>query len=764
MTTSPIRVGLVGNPNCGKTTLFNALTGARQSVGNWPGVTVERRTGRYDDGAPVEVIDLPGVYTLESLPGTDGVDERIARDAVLNDEVDLIVNVINGANLERSFYLTAQLLEMRVPMVVAVNMVDVAKRQGISLDIEILATRLGCPVVAMVANRSEGLKTLKAAIVETANGAKLPAAPEYGPELRQAIASLQPLTGAVDTDRNIHPDWAAIKLLERDAAAAGGLNDQAAEQVAQIISQLESAVGEEADTVIADRRFGFAHELAGSAAKNVAAAGRSVTDRLDKMVLNRWLGLPIFLALIYAMFMLTINVGGAFIDFFDLAAAALFVDGAGAVLTSLGAPDWLRVILAQGLGGGIQVVATFIPIIGILFLCLSILEDSGYMARAAFLMDRYMRVIGLPGKAFVPLIVGFGCNVPAIMATRTLEQQRDRIMSVLMTPFMSCGARLAVYALFTAAFFPVGGQNIVFALYLIGIAVAILTGFLLKSTLLKGETSAFMMELPPYHMPTLRGVTLHTWSRLKSFIVDAGKIIIIVVMALSFLNSIGADGSFGNDDSDKSVLSEIGKAIVPVFQPMGIEEENWPATVGIFTGVFAKEAVVGTLDALYSSIGQGASDEAAPEFDLWGQLSAAFATIPENLAAISDLIADPLGLGATDNSEVAKGTFQAMADRFDGAIGAFAYLLFILLYFPCVAALGAVKREVGPRWATFAALWTTGIAYVVAVGFYQVATLDRHPSQSLAWIIGLSAAMVATVLVMRLIGRKTHATNPVIAT
>jgi ferrous iron transport protein B len=359
------------------------------------------------------------------------------------------------------------------------------------------------------------------------------------------------------------------------------------------------------------------------------------------------------------------------------------------------------------------------------------------MARAAFVMDRLMRAIGLPGKAFVPLIVGFGCSVPAVMATRTLESPRDRILTAMMAPFMSCGARLPVYVLFAAAFFPENGQNLVFALYLIGIAAAIGTGFLLKNTLLRGEASPFIMELPPYHVPQLQSLLLRAWDRLKVFVLRAGKTITAVVVLLSFLNSWGTDGSFGNQDSDKSVLSAVGRTLTPVLAPMGVKEENWPATVGMFTGIFAKEAVIGTLNALYSGMDEGeAAAKEEKEFDLAAALSDAFATVPENLAGVLDKLADPIGLSVGDLSdagavaeknEVDVTTLGAMASLFDGRIGAFAYLLAVLLYMPCVAAMGAIMRETGWRWGGFAAFWTTGLGYGAAVLAYQIGTFAEHP-------------------------------------
>ncbi|MDM8563454.1 ferrous iron transport protein B, partial [Candidatus Marithioploca araucensis] len=442
--------------------------------------------------------------------------------------------------------------------------------------------------------------------------------------------------------------------------------------------------------------------------------------------------------------MFTINIGGAFIDFFDILFGTIFVEGFGKLLSMIGLPDAFIILTANGIGGGIQIVATFIPIIGFLYLFLSFLEDSGYMARAAFVMDRFMRFIGLPGKSFVPLIVGFGCNVPGIMATRTLDNQRDRILTILMNPFMSCGARLPVYTLFAAAFFPVGGQNVIFGFYLIGISVAVMTGLIMKNTLLKGESSPFVMELPAYHLPTVQGILLRTWEKLKNFIFSAGKLIVPMVVVLTFLNSWGTDGSFGHEDSEKSVLSEIGRSITPAFEPMGIHEDNWPATVGIFTGVLAKEALVGTLDALYTQLAETDAEEET--FSFWGGIKKAFATIPANLAGVTDMIFDPLGLNvgditstevAAEEQEVSTGTFGAMVTRFDGQIGAFAYLLFVLLYFPCAAATAAIYRETNMKWTLFVATWTTGLAYLFATVFYQLGTYAVHPMSSIAWTLGL---------------------------
>ncbi|NBC31343.1 MAG: Fe(2+) transporter permease subunit FeoB, partial [Alphaproteobacteria bacterium] len=695
------------------------------------------------------------------------LDEKLARDYVAAGEAELVVNIIDAANLERNLYLTTQLREMGTPVVVALNMLDVARERGIRIDPEALAARLGCPVVSLVASRGEGIDRLKDEIARTA-AAPARAIPEpvhYRGEVEEAIAALEQALDAAAPGLPYSHRWVAVQLLEGDPDLAARVGPEIAGKAREAAAAIEEAGDEDIDILLADGRYAFIHALTGDVVKRAGRLPRTLSDRIDRVVLHRALGIPIFFALMYLMFMWTINVGSAFIDFFDIFAGTLAVDGTAALLGSLGSPDWLTVVLADGIGGGIQTVATFIPIIAFLYLFLSVLEDSGYMARAAFVMDRFMRSAGLPGKAFVPLIVGFGCNVPAIMATRTLENDADRKTAIMMSPFMSCGARLPVYALFAAAFFPTNGQNLVFALYLIGILVAVITGYVLRATILSGSTSPLVMELPPYHLPTARNVLLRTWDRLKAFIFRAGRVIVPMVMVLSVLNAVGTDGSFGNEDSEDSVLAAVGKAIVPVFEPMGVEEDNWPATVGIFTGMFAKEAVVGTLDALYGALGAEDGAAAAEEpgaYDPLAGIIAAFATIPENLAGLAGTAGDPLGLSVGDLSdsavaagelEVSTGTFGAMVERFDGQVAAFAYLLFILLYFPCVAALGAVYRELDGKWTAFTAAWTTGMAYMVAVGFYQAANITRTPETSIVWLVALALAFAAAVAGLRYAGR-----------
>jgi ferrous iron transport protein B len=750
-----LTLAIAGNPNCGKSALFNTFTGIRQKTGNWPGVTVDRKQGFFElDNRTVTVYDLPGIYSLDA----SSIDEEVTRDYLLSRDANLIINVVDASNLERNLYLTAQLLEMNVPIVLVLNMMDVARKRSIEIDIKKLSQDLGCPVVPVVAISGEGMDSLKQAILAVTSGEQTGGFRLAHDEIvEQAITDLIPRLEkcSIAASNNLH--WLALKLLESDKNAKSQCGASVLDQVEKWKIAIEERAGEEADIHIADSRFNHAHMLAHTVIHEKGRMGRTITDRIDNFVLSKIFGIPFFLLVMYLMFMFTINFGGAFIDFFDGIAGAIFVDGFSELLSGIGTPDFLRIILADGLGGGIQIVATFIPIIAALYLFLSAVEDSGYMARAAFVMDRFMRSIGLPGKAFVPLIVGFGCNVPAVMATRTLENVRERKLTILMNPFMSCGARLPVYALFVAAFFPSNGQNLVFALYLIGITVAILSGLLMKRTILPGESSGFMMELPPYHMPTLKGILLRTWDRVQLFIREAGQVIVVMVLVINVLNAIGTDGSIAKENTDSSVLAAVSKTITPVFVPMGIEEDNWPAILGIISGVLAKEVVVGTLDTLYTQLARDDAGDTEDEqtFDFWQAIDDAVATVPENLSAISDAFTDPLQLDVGDiesieaaatEQEVSNATFGAMIKRFDGQAGAFAYLLFILLYFPCVATIGAIRREAGTQWAIFVTVWTTTVAYITATAFYQIGTFSQHPVFSSIWL-GCMVIILAGVII-----------------
>lgn len=760
---------IAGNPNCGKTTLFNAMTGLRQDVGNWPGVTIERKVGEFRLGKDVvELVDLPGTYSL-TPSGSSGEDERIARDYILSGEPQAVINIVDASNLERNLYLTTQLLELRVPMLVVVNMVDIAREMGMEIDYAALSRELGCPVVGVVASRETGIEELKKEILHFLEHLQKPALPYRFPEDVEIAHNKMEALLRPSLDEKAHS--LAMHILETGPDENLAVPGEVAPQVKDLYDELNARYDGDLDIVVADTRYQFVSKVCETALERRREVSHTLTDKIDRIVLNRWLGLPIFLLIMYVMFLFTQNLGAVFIDFFDVLVGGIFVDGFGALLTAIGAPEWLKVFLADGLGGGLQTVSTFIPVVLFLYLFLAFLEDSGYMARAAFVMDRLMAFLGLPGKAFVPLIVGFGCNVPAIMATRTLDRTNDRIITTLMAPFMSCGARLPVYVLFATAFYPHNGQNLVFLLYVIGLVFAVLTGFLLKRVALKGDVSPFVMEIPPYHIPTLKGVLRRTWDRVRDFTVRAGRVIVVIVCFLSFFNSLGTDGSFGNEDSDKSVLSSVGRAIVPVLAPMGVQEDNWPAAVGIFTGVFAKEAVVGTLDSLYSSIDrqEGAAadaaegEEEAEPWSLGAVLAEAGGTVVDNFAGLSEAFSDPLGIAVDDEATVEASaqeqgvdlsTIGSMQRLFGSTTAAFAYLLMVLLYMPCVAAIAAVYREVGPAWTVFSGAWCTVLGYSAATIYYRTATFAADPATAVVCIIGSLIALALMVVWMRTLANR----------
>ncbi|CAQ82244.1 MULTISPECIES: Fe(2+) transporter permease subunit FeoB [Photorhabdus] len=727
-----LTIGLIGNPNAGKTTLFNQLTGARQRVGNWAGVTVEQKTGRFITADhKIELVDLPGTYSLTTISEQTSLDEQIACHYILSGDADMLINVVDASNLERNLYLTLQLLELGIPCIIALNMLDIAKNQHIQIDIAELEQRLGCPVIPMVSTRATGLNELKQAIDHHKQNSGQPLI-RYPDSLLQEVDKL---SGAISD--NFNPQqrrWLALQMLEGDIYSLGR-SGLATSMLAESKECLQQQQHEEPELVIADARYQGINALCMAVIDTQKAMPNKLTQAIDKIILNRWLGVPIFLIVMYLMFVLAINIGGALQPIFDSGSIAIFIHGVQWLGHTLSFPEWLTVFLAQGIGGGINTVLPLVPQIGMMYLFLSFLEDSGYMARAAFVMDRLMQVLGLPGKSFVPLIVGFGCNVPSIMGARTLDAPRERLITIMMAPFMSCGARLAIFAVFAAAFFGKNGATIVFSLYILGIVVAILTGLMLKYTIMRGEASPFVMELPVYHIPHLKTLLLQAWQRLKGFVIRAGKVIVIASMFIGALNSFSFSGQ-AVDSINESALASVSKAITPVLQPIGVHSDNWQATVGLITGAMAKEVVVGTLNTLYTAESITNEPFDADGFNLLGELKDA---VNETWDSLKDtftlsVLSNPIEASKGDG-EMDSGSMGTMSTKFGSAISAYSYLIFVLLYVPCVSVMGAIARETSRGWMTFSILWGLNVAYSISTLFYQMVTFSQHSQSSLIIIL-----------------------------
>ena len=741
----PLTIGLIGNPNSGKTTLFNQLTGSRQRVGNWAGVTVERKEGQFTTAEhQITLVDLPGTYSLTTISEQTSLDEQIACHYILSGDADLMINVVDASNLERNLYLTLQLLELGVPCIVALNMLDIAKIQNININIPALSARLGCPVVALVSTRASGIKELKAAIDELPQVAALERV-QYHPVLQQEVdvlAAGMPQDMALQQRR-----WLALQILEGDIYSQTHAGNAQA-LLPQVKARLAEHKLEDPALLIADARYQSIAALCAEISNSHLTAPNKLTQVLDRVILNRFLGVPIFLLVMYLMFVLAINIGGALQPIFDIGSAAIFIQGMQWIGFTLHFPQWLTIFLAQGLGGGINTVLPLVPQIGMMYLFLSFLEDSGYMARAAFVMDRLMQSLGLPGKSFVPLIVGFGCNVPSIMGARTLDAPRERLITVMMAPFMSCGARLAIFAVFSAAFFGQDGASVVFSLYLLGIVVAILTGLLLKYTIMRGEASPFVMELPVYHVPHLKSLLLQTWQRLKGFVLRAGKVIVIASIFIGALNSFSFSGK-AVDNINDSALASVSKVLTPVLSPMGVQPDNWQATVGLVTGAMAKEVVVGTLNTLYTAEHITNETFDAASFNLFDELGGA---VKETWQGLKDtfsisVLSNPIEASKGDG-EMGVSSMGVMSTKFGSAISAYSYLIFVLLYVPCVSVMGAIARETSRNWMTFSIFWGLNVAYSLATVFYQAATFSRHPAHSagIILVVLIFNAIVLTAL------------------
>ncbi|WP_312629638.1 Fe(2+) transporter permease subunit FeoB [Scandinavium sp.] len=748
-----LTIGLIGNPNSGKTTLFNQLTGARQRVGNWAGVTVERKEGQFTTtDNQVTLVDLPGTYSLTTISSQTSLDEQIACHYILSGDADLLINVVDASNLERNLYLTLQLLELGIPCVVALNMLDIAEKQQIRIEVDALAKRLGCPVIPLVSTRGRGIEALKMAIDRHQRNDDVELVQYAQPLLRESAELAEMMPQAMPS-RQRH--WLGLQMLEGDIYSLAYAGGAAQQQLAEAIQRLNTEMDDPA-LHIADARYQSIAAVCDVVSNTLTAEPSRFTTAVDKVILNRFLGLPIFLFVMYLMFLLAINIGGALQPIFDAGSVAIFIHGIQWLGATLHFPEWLTIFLAQGLGGGINTVLPLVPQIGMMYLFLSFLEDSGYMARAAFVMDRLMQSLGLPGKSFVPLIVGFGCNVPSVMGARTLDAPRERLMTIMMAPFMSCGARLAIFAVFAAAFFGQEGALAVFSLYVLGIVMAILTGLMLKHTIMRGEASPFVMELPVYHVPHLKSLIIQTWQRLKGFVLRAGKVIVIVSIFLSALNSFTLSGKAADNIND-SALASVSQVITPLFKPIGVHEDNWQATVGLFTGAMAKEVVVGTLNTLYTAENIQQEEFNPAEFNLFDELGGAAQETWQSLKDTFSLsvLANPIEASKGDG-EMATGAMGVMSSKFGSAAAAYSYLIFVLLYIPCISVMGAIARESSRGWMGFSILWGLNIAYSLSTLFYQVSSFQQHPRYSLVCIL---AVVLFNVVVLGMLRRARSRVN-----
>lgn len=670
-----ITIALAGNPNCGKTTLFNDLTGSSQYVGNWPGVTVEKKEGRLKGHKDVVIQDLPGIYSLS--PYT--LEEVVARSYLVNEKPDAIINIVDGTNIERNLYLTTQLIELGLPVVVAVNMIDLVRKNGDRIDLAKLGTELGCAVMEMSALKGEGSMAVAEKAIEAARAKSVGEHPHvFTGSVEHAIAHIEEsISGMVD-EQNLR--WYAIKVFERDEKVSAGLKLDAAlaQHLEEHIQDCEKEMDDDAESIITNQRYSYISKVVDRCVKKKAAKhSLSASDKIDRIVTNRVLALPIFIVVMWLVYWIAMGPFGTFLTDWtnDVFGEEWLQGGVGSVLESWSVAPWLQGLVVDGIVGGVAAVLGFVPQMLVLFLMLSILEDVGYMARVAFIMDRIFRKFGLSGKSFIPMLIGSGCGVPGVMASRTIENERDRRMTIMTTCFVPCGAKMPIIGLFAGALF--GGSGLVaVSAYFIGVAAIIISGIMLKKVkAFAGEPAPFVMELPAYHVPSAKNVLHATWERGWSFIKRAGTIILASSIVLWFLQGFGfVDGAFGMvEDNNSSLLAAIGSAIAFIFAPLGFGD--WQSAVAVFTGLIAKENVVSTFGVLFHVGAEVAEDDA----NLWAQVALHYTQLT-----------------------------------------AYSFMIFNLLCAPCFAAMGAIKREMNnAKWTLAAIGYMCGFAYAISLLVYQ---------------------------------------------
>ena len=704
----PLVVAVAGNPNTGKSTLINAIAGSRLHVGNWPGVTVEKKEALFDlEGRSIRLVDLPGCYSLS--PYTQ--EEIISRDYLVTEKPDLIVNVVDATNLERNLYLTIQLLELGIPMIMALNMSDEAETKGYKINSRQMSETLGITVIPTSATRKTGLDELLKAIVNLADNlaGHRPRTLSYGEDV-EAI-----LNGLSEHLADKHPAllgqypqrWLLLKLLEGDRLVMKAVNITPDSLPEYLFDHLYRAHGDDVEGLLADVRYALSAGLCREVLVKPEKRNIEMTERIDRIVLNRFLGIPIFMAAMWLLFKLTFDLSAPFGEWIGAMTEGPFKRWATAILGGIGAPDWTVSLVNDGVIAGVGFVLVFVPVIFCMMFFITFLEGSGYMARAAFVMDRAMHAIGLHGKSFIPMLLGFGCNVPGIYATRTLENPKDKILTALLIPLMSCGARLPVYVLFIGVFFPENSANVIWSLYIMGILLAVLMGYVFKKTLFRGEAPMFIMELPPYRMPSFNSLCLHTWEKGKHFLVKAGTYIFAVSILVWFMLHM----PWGVEQKKDSYLGQAGQVMAPALAPLGFG--TWEAASSLITGVIAKEIVVGTMGEIYAPKHEDKKEVPTLGEDL-KEIVVSFGTAAKT--AVSTLLYLPVEEEKEEDQSALK---QAILAGFT-PLSSYAFMAFVLLYMPCMIVLAAMRQEFGTwKWVGVGFVYQTILAWTVAMIIYQ---------------------------------------------
>ena len=696
-----LRIALAGNPNCGKTTLFNALTGSTQYVGNWPGVTVEKKEGKYRKQKDVIITDLPGIYSLS--PYT--LEEVVARNYLLKEKPDAILNIVDATNLERNLYLTTQCMELGIPVVIALNMMDIIEKNGDHINVKTLSDKLGVKIVEISALKGTGVDKAAEAAIDAAKKKTVPAYPRFSGEVEGVLDSIRPVLNNVPADKQ---RWYEIKVFERDEKIGDQINydKEAAEK---IIAAAEKKMDDDSESIITNERYEYISGLLEGSYVKKNAGSMTISDKIDRIVTNRWLAIPIFLLVMWVVYFLAINTIGAMgTDWVNDVLFGEIIPGAvEGFLDSIGTADWLKGLILDGIVAGVGAVLGFLPQMIVLFICLAFLEGCGYMARIAFIMDRIFRRFGLSGKSFIPMMVGTGCGVPGVMASRTIENERDRRMTIMTTTFIPCGAKLPIIGLIAGALF--GNSALIgWSAYVVGIAAIVISGIILKKTkMFAGDPAPFVMELPAYHIPTLSSIFHSVWERASSFVKKAGTVILLATILVWFMSSFGfLNGTFRmlpeEDFMEHSILAALGNTVAWIFAPLGWG--SWKPAVATVTGLIAKENVVGTFGILYK----------------YGEVSEMGEEIWTNLQAEMT------------------------------ALAGYSFLVFNLLCAPCFAAIGAIKREMNSaRWTWFAIGYQCGFAYLASLVIYQIGSAVTGNMNPVGLIVALAVLAGTLYLLFR---------------